>query len=144
MKKIESIPKTKAKYWADVEEWSQTSDASWDFCLLELRDRVETLETTVTSLRIEHLRLINAVAHLVPDRTKFFVDLMPDSDEPNDLEKPEGSLVERVRNAIAKEHEPIDWCYDEAKTAIREVAAWLSENSGGTRAAWMLEQEAER
>jgi hypothetical protein len=32
---------------------------------------------------------------------------------------------------------------DEARAAIREVAAWLDENTGGD-AAWMLTQEAER
>ncbi|MGA0101246.1 MAG: hypothetical protein ACO3HF_04290 [Burkholderiaceae bacterium] len=31
----------------------------------------------------------------------------------------------------------------EARAAIREVAAWLDENTGGD-AAWMLTQEAER
>jgi hypothetical protein len=35
-----------------------------------------------------------------------------------------------------------DW-EPEARAAIREVAAWLEANSGGTRAAWMLTQEAD-
>ena len=30
------------------------------------------------------------------------------------------------------------------RAAIREVAVWLSEHAGGTRAAWLLEREAER
>ena len=55
------------------------------------------------------------------------------------------SLVERVAAAIHPSICPDPNLYlQEAKAAILEVALWLSENSGGTRAAWMLENEAER
>jgi hypothetical protein len=37
---------------------------------------------------------------------------------------------------------PGEW-EPEARAAIREVAAWLDANSGGTRAAWMLMQAAD-
>lgn len=51
------------------------------------------------------------------------------------------SLVQRVSLAI---------CYAQqrnetgSRAAIDEIAKWLTENSGGTRAAWMLERELER
>jgi len=52
------------------------------------------------------------------------------------------SLVDRVARAIGRDDEPINW-EPEARAAIREVAAWLDENTGGD-AAWMLTQEAGR
>lgn len=48
------------------------------------------------------------------------------------------SLVERVQETLGHSYS------NDARAAIREVAAWLRENAGGTRAAWMLEQEVER
>ncbi len=55
--------------------------------------------------------------------------------------KPDSSLVERVAVAV----DSASWQDNgEARAAIREVAAWLAENAGGTRAAWLLGQEAER
>jgi hypothetical protein len=54
------------------------------------------------------------------------------------------SLVEQVAAALAESHAPVDLWYDEARAAIREVAAWLDAKPGGTRAAWMLTQEADR
>lgn len=48
------------------------------------------------------------------------------------------SLLKRVHSCIVGEPE----CgHMQARSVIREVAAWLRENSGGTRAAWMLEQQ---
>jgi hypothetical protein len=61
---------------------------------------------------------------------------------PNDRQI-RSSLVERV--AFVIDSAPIGTNdADEARAAIREVAAWLAENAGGTRAAWLLEREAER
>jgi hypothetical protein len=56
------------------------------------------------------------------------------------------SLVEQVAKTLGsmpENHLIEDWEL-EARAAIREVAAWLKANSGGTRAAWMLTQEADR
>ena len=61
--------------------------------------------------------------------------------QPNHPEKPDSSLVERVAAALTGDSD--NW-KPEARAAIREVAIWLSEHAGGTRAAWMLEREAER
>ena len=47
-------------------------------------------------------------------------------------------LLERVHSCIVGEPE----CgHMQARAAIREVAAWLREHAGGTRAAWLLEQQ---
>ena len=56
-----------------------------------------------------------------------------------------GSLVERVAGAIADSEDPHELWYDDARAAIREVAAWLREHYGGpTASSTVLEQEAER
>jgi len=47
----------------------------------ELESRVEHLEALVHELRVGYLRMANAVANQLPDRTKFFADLTPDSDD---------------------------------------------------------------
>jgi len=54
-------------------------------------------------------------------------------------------LVERVRNAIACEYDPKDYCWDEARAAIREVLFYLKEHELiGNYAQRHLEQEAIR
>ena len=47
----------------------------------DLESRVEQLEALVHKLRVGYLRMANAVANQLPDRTKFFADLTPDSDD---------------------------------------------------------------
>ena len=42
---------------------------------------VEDLHAQIQALRAANLRMANAVAKQLPDRTKFFVDLMCDSNE---------------------------------------------------------------
>ena len=108
-----------ANFKATSGQWEQLErslvfNGSFQACVLELRSRVEALEADSQSI-------------------------------PNDRQI-RSSLVERVGKAIsldAWDNEPLNWTA-EAEAAIREVAAWLRENAGGTRAAWMLEQEAER
>ena len=46
-----------------------------------LESRIEELQEEIRSLRISYLRLANAVAHIAPDRAKFFADLNPDSND---------------------------------------------------------------
>ena len=56
--------------------------------------------------------------------------------KPDSLPAPAGSLVERVQTAIGRSYP------DNARAAIREVAAWLRDRAGGTRACWLLDVEA--
>jgi hypothetical protein len=83
-------------------------------CILELRARVEALELGAG--------IHNAVTQEL--RRSF----------------PGKSLVERVEGALL---ESVKEQGSMARAAIREVAEWLDENTGGD-AAWMLTQEAER
>jgi len=46
-----------------------------------LLSRIEDLEALVHELRVGYLRMANAVASQMPDRTKFFSDFIPDSDD---------------------------------------------------------------
>ena len=102
-------------YKATPKQW-ETDAARWPEAILELRTRVEVLEAN-SSVRL------------------------PDSSYP---EKPDSSLVERVRNAIACEYDPKDYCWDEARAAIREVAAWLRDTHARVQIPALLDKEVER
>jgi len=47
----------------------------------DLKTQIENLEALVRELRIGYLRMANAVANQLPDRIKFFADIIPDSDD---------------------------------------------------------------
>ena len=51
------------------------------------------------------------------------------------------SLVKRVHSCIVGEP-PVG--HMQARSAIREVSAWLRERAGGTRASWLLDNELEQ
>jgi len=57
--------------------------SSWETAklLANAFERVKQLEALVRELRVGYLRMANAVANQVPDRTKLFADLHPDSDD---------------------------------------------------------------
>jgi hypothetical protein len=59
---------------------------------------------------------------------------------------PASSLVERVAIALAESDHPHQLWHDDARAAIREVAAWLRDRGGYPREwiAQTLEQEADR
>ena len=121
--------------WAYQEHWAaEDGDAA---CLLELRSRIEALEANAKPMSDP------AQSPSLDWITREQLDQVAELLRPAPI-KPDSSLVERVRKVIALENDPMDWFYDESRAAIQEVAAWLRENSGGTRAAWMLEQEVER
>jgi hypothetical protein len=105
-----------AKCEADAKNWSGSYE-----CILELRARIEQLET------LKQDKLDRLIAQ---DR--------------NDAAALAGSLVERVAFAITGDSdEPIKWKL-EARAAIFEVAAWLRDYYGGpTSSSTALEQEAE-
>ena len=149
--------KATTQQWAEVEEWVEGSECSWDHCLVELRDRVDTLEHALQQTRVDYLRLSIAVANSCSDRNKFFADLIPDGNDHiveankmvlnsvNCSESPDSSLVDRVAQIIAVTPLPTELWRDEARTAILEVAAWLREH-GAPASGWAirLEQEAEK
>ena len=147
--------------WTDCEQWAVNGGA-WDACILELRARVEALEKRcetqlmqLSDLQERHHRLTLQVGHLEHE-------LVKDDDEPQQhcleaMDPPEAnskptpndrqirsSLLERVAGAIADDDTPVDLWHDDARAAIREVAAWLREHAGGTRACWLLDVEAKQ
>jgi len=101
--------------WEYQEHWAtEDGDAA---CLLELRARIERLE------------LGAGIRDVVAKEVKRSFPVEPDR-----------SLVERVHSCIVGEPE----CgHMQARAVIREIAAWLRDHAGGTRAAWMLEEEIE-
>jgi hypothetical protein len=130
---------------ATPEQWG-TDAARWPEAILELRARVETLEANSKQWRTDHLRLANTCASLAPDRLKFFNALLSDDDNSKPTPNPGqigSSLVERVQDAIHDVEFPHG--DDEARAAIREVAAWMREqHDGDLVAATVLEREAGR
>jgi hypothetical protein len=144
-----------------------------DACILELRARVEVLEdaahkhivetnSNIVALftRVESLEAAERQASKVYQISKPLKLTLTQAQQVNDLLAPNSkptpnpsqirsSLVDRVALAISgieygleRDEEAVNWA-SEARAAIREVALWLDENTGGD-AAWMLNQEAER
>ena len=157
-------------YKATPDQWNQaqkcanvvgSSDCS---AILELRARVEALEaaahkhivetnSNIVALftRVESLEAAERQASKVYEISKPLKLTAKQQEELNALlrsnSKPSpnssqigSSLVERVEGALM---ESVKEQGSMARAAIREVALWLDENTGGD-AAWMLNQEAER
>ena len=106
---------------ATPEQWAKLEyfNSATSACILELRARSQLLEAT------QHAH-IEAVTH---------------------APVPAGSLVERVAAAIADNDAPVDLWHDDARAAIREVAAAAlqmhpDKNLTWERVALWLEQEA--
>ena len=144
------------EHWAAVEAYAQQVSSTND-CLLELRARVKALEQRceaqsmqLSDLQGRHHRLTLQVGHLEHELVR------DDDDKPQQhcleaMDPPEAnpkptpdSLVNRVMDAIAFEHEITPEPRYEARAAIREVNAWLRERAGGTRASWLLDNEIEQ
>ena len=111
--------------WQTIKKCSKLSTQS---CILELRDRIEALE---------------AAASTEPSPSEVAAAGM--QDKPNHSAKPDSSLVERVAAAISGDTDGLIDLKPEARAAIREVAAWLSEQERHVLdwAAVTLEGEAE-
>ncbi len=128
--------KATPEQWAQQEAWLDQNDAD-AACILELRARVETLEKRCEVLQNRHHRLTLKVGHLEHDLVKDEDDLPQqhcleamDPPEANSQPTPNdrqirSSLMERVQTAIGHSYP------DNARAAIREVAAWLRENYPG-------------
>ena len=145
--------------WESIERYAD--DNLYDDCLLELRARVQTLEKRcevqlmqLSDLQERHHRLTLQVGHLEHELVRDDGDAPQqhclEAMEPPETNsqsasnypaKPDSSLVERVVRVVG--NEPFD-SRSEARAAIREVSKWLRERAGGTRASWLLDNEAEQ
>lgn len=164
--------KATPEQWAQCEDWVRSSVfGASDACILELRARVETLEaaahkhivetnSNIVALftRVESLEAaereaskvyqISKPLRLTPDQVQQALDqFLPKIKPSPDSSQIGSSLVERVVMAIGRDSETARW--NEARAAIREVAAWLSRESEGhlgNGAHWTgrLQREAER
>jgi hypothetical protein len=109
--------KATPEQWAEVEGYGDPLDPSpiaGCSCLLELRARVEALEAAQPKqiTQEELAKLIAQPARVVPLATASA-----------------GSLVKRVNIAIdSAEYDESEHRWDEARAAIREVAAWMTGN----------------
>jgi hypothetical protein len=145
--------KATPEQWAQVEAW-MAIESEYSACVLELRARIEALESNTKQWRIDHFKLANTCASMAPGRFQFFNSLLPDSDISKPCPNPSQigrSLVERVAIAISTcedsscwDDEAVNWT-PEARAAIREVTAWMREQQDGDLvAATVLEREAKR
>jgi hypothetical protein len=158
--------KATSDQWNQVQKCADVVGSSDCSAILELRARIETLEnaahkhivetnSNIVALasRVESLEAAERQASKVYEISKPLKLTAIQQEQLNALLRPgsrpspnssqiRSSLVERVRKAIFNNGDDDDY-NDEARAAIREVALWLDENTGGD-AAWMLNQEAER
>jgi hypothetical protein len=131
--------------WQQIEGYAAT-DLNDDYviCLLELRDRVVALEGHQREAAMNELRAASAEARPAPfdeaENDRRFEQAKAIIDKP--ALATASSLVERVAGAI--DDAPYDedrHQWDEARAAIRAVAAWLRDR-GFTWVAQTLELEA--
>jgi uncharacterized membrane-anchored protein YjiN (DUF445 family) len=154
-------------YQATPEQWAhheELPEPEYNACILELRARVEALEAAAhkhivetsanilaLASRVEALEAVKRPASkvyeiskplkLTPEQAQQVRDLLAPNSKPTPNPSQIGrSLVRRVEDALM---ESVKEQGSMARAAIREVAAWLNENTGGD-AAWMLTQEADR
>jgi hypothetical protein len=129
------------EYKATPEQWEQQErrvrlyllDDQDAPCLLELRSRVEVLEEAENDRRFEAAKALIDKHDPQRPRVPTVKDALTVA--------PAGSLVARVLSAMA--HAPDGFGYEqEARAAIREVAAWLREQ-GTPASGWAMRLEAE-
>jgi hypothetical protein len=128
--------------------------------LLDLLERVEALEQRPTckqSLQVpptpeaapvatnKELRQIWEGAGYVEDalRTVYNLGRQHGAAQPAPPAAPAGGLVERVVEVIADSDGPAELWHDDARAAIREVAAWLDQQ-GQHGCSLLLREEANR
>jgi hypothetical protein len=131
--------------WAQQEDWANRRVFSDSSCIIELRDRVEALETTQ-----QPRAFTGQVVAPITSQAGPGVALYLDSSErqhgvtsdrliARDTPAPAGSLVDRLQQSI--DDHPFG---EEARAAILEVAAWVRSELNRRNVAALLEQEANR
>jgi hypothetical protein len=141
------------QYKATFEEWAsiETRDTTIISCLLELRDRVETLEGKYETLRlatVEWGKDVDKLKRWSDQHLQRIMALEANSKPTPNPSQIRSSLVERLRKA---RHTAAVLGNDQDRAAIREVAAALIEwddsdqliRTASDVANW-LEQEAGR
>jgi len=161
--------KAKSDQWNQVQKCADVVGSSDCSAILELRARIETLENAahkhivetnfnILALagRVESLEAAERQASKVYEISKPLKLTAKQQEELNALLRPgsrpspnssqiRSSLVERVVMAIGRDSETARW--NEARAAIREVAAWMTSNPDiyfPPALVFALEQEAER
>ena len=161
--------KATSDQWNQVQKCADVVGSSDCSAILELRARVETLEdaahkhivetnSNIVALftRVESLEAAERQASKVYEISKPLKLTAKQQEELNALLRPSSkpspnssqtgsSLVERVVMAIGRDSETARW--NEARAAIREVAAWMTSNPDiyfPPALVFALEQEAER
>ncbi len=145
--------KATPEQWARIEQ-RQLGGNDLVCAVLELRARVEALEAANYARRIDIIRLANAVANQIFDRSKFFADVTPDDDDDCQLNeeaqivdyyaalaaqhqgqavfhqdpKPIPDSFQTGRSLVERVQAVIGHSFDmQARAAILEVAAWVEE-----------------
>jgi hypothetical protein len=161
--------KATSDQWNQVQKCADVIGSSDCSAILELRARVEVLEgaahkhivetnSNIVALftRVESLEAakreaskvyqISKPLKLTPDQVQQVLDqLRPKSKPTPNPSQIRSSLVERVVMAIGRDSETARW--NEARAAIREVAAWMTSNPDvyfPPALVFALEQETER
>jgi len=161
--------KATSEQWNQVQKCADVIGSSDCSAILELRARIETLEnaahkhivetnSNIVALftRVESLEAAEREASKVYQISKPLKLTAKQQEELNALLRPGSkpfpnssqigsSLVERVVMAIGRDSETARW--NEARAAIREVAAWMTSNPDvyfPPALVFALEQEAER
>jgi hypothetical protein len=134
--------KASASEWQSIEKCAAVVGSADCSALLELRARVEALEAGATCPHVETSDEGTSYCKLA-EQTQDKLDRLIEMDRAAPAQA--DSLVERVQRAIHDVEFPHG--DDEARAAIREMAAWLHEQPGDVRlfnAGLALDKEAER
>ncbi len=130
------------KYTATPEHWAQVEEfpePEYNACLLELRARIEALEAANPGCpHIATSTEGTSYCRLAEQTT-----ISQPTPNPSQIRS---SLVELVRDAILNNGDGNDYV-DEARAAIREVAAWMTSNPDvyfPPALVFALEQQVER
>jgi hypothetical protein len=147
--------KATVKQWEQVGKWSNRDQSSTDACILELRDRVQALETQanhfvdvpkmVSAATDENLRGLWRAKNGFLEALRAIYDLGVAHGQARSRKVAEpapvaGGLVERVANAIGDADNEgltnMTWNHH-ARAAILEVARWMQQQGWKAAGEWL-------